>query len=121
MSQHPANLIFRFFLEMVSLYAIGQWGWRQAGDAWRWGLAIGLPLIAAAVWGIFKVQGDQEVSGKVVVPVSGWLRLGIEFIFFGLAVAALLSTGQLLLGVLVLVAIFLHYLLSMDRLRHLLQ
>jgi hypothetical protein len=121
MSQHPANLILRFFLEIVGLYAFGQWGWRQAGDPWRWVLAIGLPLLAAAVWATFKVKDDQEVSGKVIVPVSGRLRLGIESIFFGLAIAALLSVGQLLLAGMVLFAISLHYLLSMDRLRRLAQ
>src|SRR5512146_2436684 len=121
MSQHPANLILRFFLELVGLYAFGQWGWQQAGDPWRWFLAVGLTLLAAAIWATFKVPGDQEVSGKVILPVSGRLRLGIEFIFFGLAVAALLSTGRLFLGVSVLFTNLLHYPLSMDRIRRLAQ
>jgi hypothetical protein len=120
MSQHPANLVLRFFLEIVALVSIGQWGWRLTGGPLRWVLALGIPVLVAAVWAIFKAPDDSAVSGKVVVPVPGRVRLSIELAFFGFAIWTMFAGGKMLLGLAFLVAIILHYLWSMDRVTRLL-
>lgn len=115
MSSNPINLAVRFLLEIFSLAVIGIWGWKQ-GDNWeRYVLAIGLTVIAAAIWGTFAVANDPSRSGNAPVPVSGLVRLGIEFLFFGFATWALYNMESnklsMLLGALVLV----HYVISYDR------
>ena len=83
MSSNPINLAVRFLLEIFSLAVIGVWGWKQS-DSWeKYVLAIGLPVIAAVIWGTFAVANDPSRSGNAPVPVSGIVRLGIEFLFFG--------------------------------------
>ncbi|MCB0653875.1 MAG: YrdB family protein [Saprospiraceae bacterium] len=115
MSSNPINLAVRFLLEIFSLAVIGVWGWKQS-DSWeKYVLAIGLPVIAAVIWGTFAVANDPSRSGNAPVPVSGIVRLGIEFLFFGFATWALynMESNQLslVLGALVLV----HYVISYDR------
>lgn len=115
MSSNPINLALRFLLEIFSLTVIGIWGWSQS-DYWeRYVLAIGLPVIAAVIWGTFAVANDPSRSGNAPVPVSGIVRLGIEFLFFGFATWALYNMEanqlSLMLGALVLV----HYVISYDR------
>jgi hypothetical protein len=51
MSQNPINLAVRFLLELVGLYAFGLWGWTQHAGFLRYLLVIGLPVVAAALWG----------------------------------------------------------------------
>ena len=116
---HPANLAFRFILEMAALLAIGV-GAHNLADGWpSWLLAIGLPLLAAVAWGTFNVPGDRSRSGEAPVEVRGPVRLLIEFMVFGAAVGLLWpvsSATALVLGALVMI----HYLLSLDRIRWLL-
>jgi hypothetical protein len=60
MGSNPINLAVRFLLELSSLIAIGMWGWRQT-DSWlRFVLAIGLPIIAAVIWGTFAVADQVQ-------------------------------------------------------------
>lgn len=141
MSNHPLNLTLRFLLELVALGAIAYWGWTQNDGVWRWVAALGLPLIAAALWVTFRVPGDQErmaesfraISPGVAeavptqseprrgaVAVPGVVRLAIEAIFFGGAVWLLALAGQprpaLIFGIIAV----LHYAASYDRIRWLL-
>lgn len=120
MGPHPLNLTLRFVLELSALLATGIWGWQQREDWLRFTLALGIPLLLAAVWGVFAVPGDPSRSGKAPMPVPGWLRLVIELAFFALGVWALYDRGYTtpawVLGVLVIV----HYLASYDRIRWLL-
>ena len=89
MSSNPINLAVRFLLEIFSLAVIGIWGWKQSDNWERYVLAIGLPVIAAVIWGTFAVANDPSRSGNAPVPVSGIVRLCIEFLFFGFATWAL--------------------------------
>jgi hypothetical protein len=115
MSSNPINLAVRFLLEIFSLAIIGIWGWKQSDNWERYVLAISLPVIAAVIWGTFAVANDPSRSGYAPVPVSGIVRLCIEFLIFGFATWALfnMKSNQLSLvfGVLVLV----HYGYSYDR------
>lgn len=117
MSHNPINLALRFVLELVALFAIGYWGWTQHTGILQPLLGIGLPLLAAAAWGTFRVPDDP---GKAPVAVPGWVRLLLEVVYFGGAVIGLAAASQptaaLILGIVTAV----HYALSYDRIRWLL-
>jgi len=56
MGSNPINLVFRFGLEIAALAAFGIWGWNQA-DGWlKFVLALGIPLLASILWGIFALS-----------------------------------------------------------------
>ena len=114
MSQNPLNLAVRFLLEIIALIAIGAWAKAQFSGILGFALMIGLPLIAAVIWGTFNVKDDPSRSGKAPVPVPGMIRLFIEFGLFASATWALFTinpTYGWLYGSVTLV----HYLLSYDR------
>lgn len=113
MSSHPLNLAVRFFLELAALAAMGHWGWNRSEGLLRIGLALGIPIIAAALWGIFRVPHDP---GPAPVPTPGLLRLALELAFFSLAVWSLYNSGQPTLSLIFGVIVTGHYLLSYDRL-----
>ncbi len=115
LAQHPANLILRFFLELVGLISVGQWGWQAGEGPWRYVYALGLPLLLAAAWAIFAVPGDASRSGKAPVPVSGRSRLALEIAFFSLAVLSLLARGATVLAAAFGLAVLLHYFWSAER------
>jgi len=91
------------------------WGWTQYVGWLRFGLAIGLPLLAAIFWGTFAVPNDPSRSGKAPVPVPGMVRLLLELVFFGLAVWMLYDAGATLLSFSMGVVVIVHYALSYDR------
>ena len=94
-----ANLLLRFLLELCALAALGYWGF-QASQSLpvKIGLAVGAPLLAAVVWGMF-------VAPKASVPVSTGVWLALQAIIFGLATAGLLATGQRTLAIALVLAI----------------
>lgn len=118
MSQHPLNLALRFALELAILAAVGIWGWTQHEGFWRTLLAIGLPLIAAALWGAFRVPEDH---GKGLVRVPGFARLALEAALFIAAVAAFAASGWWTAASIFGVLAALHYLASYDRVIRLLR
>ena len=73
---------------------------------------IGLPLLAAAIWGIFRVPGD---GGAPKVRIPGILRLAIEVVFFGFATWALFDSGLETTAWIFGGITLLHYILSYDR------
>jgi hypothetical protein len=120
MSNNPINLAVRFILELVGLFAMGLWGWNQGEGALRFVLALGLPVAAAVIWGVFRVPGDSSSSGKAPVPVPGVVRLLIEIIFFDFA-AWCLFTVEPILGWIFAIVVLIHYAASYDRVRWLLR
>jgi hypothetical protein len=112
MANNPINLAFRFLLELVGLFAFGYWGWTQHGGVARWGWTLGLPLAAAAAWGIFRVPGDPK---EAVVAVPGFVRLLLEAVYFGLAIWAFYAAGQGTWGLVFGISVLIHYLVSYDR------
>lgn len=115
MGSHPINLTVRFLLELSALVAMGIWGWKQGDGFLQYILMIGIPVLAATIWGTFAVGDDPSRSGKAPVPVPGILRLIIELVFFGFAIWALHDTNfsnlSLIMGILVVI----HYIVSYDR------
>ena len=75
MANHPINLTLHFVLELVAWFALSYWGWTQHQGLARWLLALGLPLIAIALWGTFRVPGDP---GDAPVTVPGIVRLALD-------------------------------------------
>jgi hypothetical protein len=116
---HPANLAFRFVLEIAALVAIGVGAYNLASGFFSWMLGIGLPLVAAVGWGTFNVPGDESRSGEAPVVVRGIVRLILELLFFATAVVLLWSVSQIAATVLG-VGVVIHYLLSIGRIRWLL-
>jgi hypothetical protein len=94
-----------FAAELAALGALGAWGWSSGGSgAARWLLALGVPLLAALLWGLFAAP-------QAVVQV-GVLALATKVVVFGAAAAALLATGSPRLAVVLAVAAVLSSLLS---------
>jgi hypothetical protein len=116
----PFNLVARFLLEIAALVALGNWGYGMAEGGLRFVLAAGIPIIAAAVWGIFAVKEDPSRSGHAPVPVRGPVRLLIELAFFGLAAYAMVAAGMQPLALLFVAAVIIHYFASHARIKWLL-
>ena len=108
-----ANLILRFVLECCGLAAAAYWGF-AALDGWPLRIVggIGVPVVMAAVWGVFRIPND---GGKPVVTVAPRVRLAIEVMFFGLAVILLAAAGRGGLALAFLVVLLIHYAVGYER------
>jgi hypothetical protein len=121
MSQNMLNLAVRFLLELAALYAFGRWGWQTNEGFLRYVLMIGLPMLAATLWGVFRVPGDASANGKAVVAVPGWVRLLFEITFFSFATFCFFDAGLRNAGWVFGAITLLHYILSYDRILWLLK
>ncbi len=82
-----ANQALRFLLELCALIAYAFSGWQLGnGTVYKVALAVGLPIIAALVWGLF---GAPAASRRLQDP----FRLVLEILVFGGAVLALARAG----------------------------
>jgi len=115
MGSHPINLIIRFLLEIIALMSVGMWGWKQSEGWLRFVLAIGIPIILAAIWGTFAVPDDPSRSGTAPIVTPGFIRLVIELGFFALATWALYDMGSIKLSLALGIIVVLHYVVSYDR------
>jgi len=86
MSNHPLNLLIRFLMEIAALVIVTMWGWHFTTDWTRYLLAIGLPVVAAIIWGVFRIPNDPKPAP---VEVPGIVRLAYELFLFGFATWAL--------------------------------
>lgn len=111
MSNNPLNLTLRFILELAGLAAMFYWGWTQHEGLLRVVLAVGVPVIAAVFWGIFRDPYAPNPS-RVIVP--GWVRLLIEAVFFGGAVSLLSQTDRTDLALIFGGLLIFHYVISYD-------
>jgi hypothetical protein len=121
MGSHPINLALRFLLELSAWGAMGYWGWTQGQGGLRFVLAIGLPVLAAALWATFAVPGDPSRSGRAPVPVPGLLRLALELATFAVGAWALYDAGHALLSLVFGGIVVVHYLVSYDRIQWLIR
>lgn len=120
MGSNPINLVIRFLLELTALTAMGMWGWRLSDNWTRFILVIGVPIVAMAIWGTFAVPDDPSRSGNAPVEVPGIIRLVIELAFFSFEVWIFHELGFTRLGWTMCIIVFLHYLVSYDRIMSLL-
>jgi hypothetical protein len=82
------NLALAFLLELCMLAALGYWGFTlDQGLAIRLIAGLGLPVLAAIVWGVFMAP---RASHRLQGPA--YLILGL--VIFGLAIAALYAAGR---------------------------
>jgi hypothetical protein len=121
MGSNPFNLFIRFVLELGALFALGYWGWRSTSGPLRYLLGIGIPILAALVWGIFAVPDDPSRSGKAPVPIPGTLRLVLELLIFGAGCWAVYDMGFQALGWIAGFIVLVHYGVSYDRIKWLLR
>ena len=121
MGSHPINLAFRLLLEVTMYIGLGMWGWTYGEGLIRYFLAILVPILAAVLWGVFAVPGDPSRSGKAPVPIPGVLRLILELVLFAFSAWGWFSSGYEMLGLALIILVFIHYALSYDRIRWLLQ
>ncbi|MGG3507596.1 YrdB family protein [Paenibacillus lautus] len=81
------NLAIRFILELILLFSIGYWGFHfGSGLVAQVVLGIGLPLLAAVIWGM-------TISPKARIKLPLAVVLLIEFLIFATAVACQVSSG----------------------------
>jgi hypothetical protein len=82
-----ANLALAFFLELCALAALGYWGFVTGeGLPATLGLGVGVPLLAAVLWGVFE-------SPRASLPLPEPWHLFFALVFFGCAAAALYAAG----------------------------
>lgn len=121
MGAHPINLALRFILEVATLIAVGNWGWKQS-DSWtKFLLAFGLPILSMAIWGLFAVPNDPSRSGSAPIITPGLIRLAIELVFFALGIATLISQQSNKLALIMAIVVVGHYAFSYDRIQWLLE
>lgn len=108
MAEHPLTLAVRFGLELAALVAYGAWGWFAGAGALRLLLAVGLPVLAALLWGAL-------VSPRAAVAAPGVVVLAVEALFFAGAVWATAAAGAPRLAVAFAVLVIAHELASFDR------
>ena len=86
---HGWNVVWlttAFLSELAALAALAFWGW-TTGSGWvRVLLAVGVPLVAAVLWGLFAAP-----RAAFDVPV---LALAVKLAVYGSAVAGLAVTGH---------------------------
>ena len=83
-----ANVALRFLLELGILGAYGYWGYRTGRNTLiRIVLAVGLPVLAAAIWVIFGAPG-------AALQLKDPLHLALEVSLFGGAALALYVARQ---------------------------
>lgn len=115
MSQRPLQLGLRFLLEMAAFAIFAYWGWAQGSGLLRLLYALGLPLLGAAVWAATAVREDPTRSGRAFLSVPGALRLVIELVLFGAAAWMLYDMQRGGPAAAFAAIVFVHYLLSYDR------
>lgn len=117
---HPVNLAFRAALEVAAFVMLGVGGYAIGSGAMQWVLAIGLPLLGMGAWGTFNVPGDRSRSGNAPIVVPGFVRLLVEFdVFVGAVIVGWFASPAAAVTLALLVGV--HYALSVDRIRWLLQ
>ena len=74
------------------LAAFGYWGVQSAVDPWmKWPLALGVPLLAAGVWGLFLApRAERRLRSRAGNVVS--------LVLFWLGALAVLQTGRPMLA-----------------------
>ncbi len=113
MSKHWLNQLIRFLLELTVLFIIGYWGFSHGSDFVQYFLAVFLPVTMAVCWAVFRYPNDPKKNP--VIPVSGKVRLVLEFFFFFFGVIALYDLGHPGRGADLAFAVLIHYGFSYDR------
>ena len=115
-------LVAVFAIEIFGLAGFGRWGWSLGNGGVPGAVAAtGLMVVAAAVWGVFRVPNDPPGKRHPPVRVPGWLRLLIELSFYALAATGLWLGGWRAASETLMTAVVIIYLVMWDRQRWLLR
>ena len=112
MSKHPFNLLIKFLMEIAALVIVGMWGWHCTTGWEKYVLAIGLPVIAATLWGVFRIPNDPNPAP---VEVPGIVRLAYEFFLLGFSTWALYNMGYITPSYIMGGVTLFNYIASYDR------
>jgi hypothetical protein len=113
------NLLLHFILELCALAALSYWGFKSGDSSWmKVLLGVGLPILAAVIWGSLRVPNDP---GPALIAVNGRLRLAIEWGLFAGATAALFTAGRPMLAWTFGAAAVIDYALMYERVMRLLR
>lgn len=112
MNANPLNLSLRFLLEIVMLISLVCWGLHITDNWIRYLLAILMPVIAATLWGVFRIPNDPKPA-PVVTP--GLIRLLLEWALFSAAAWGLYYSGYRELCFILVGVTGIHYVISYDR------
>lgn len=115
------NLALRFGLELAMLAGYAAAAWNLTSGGVRWVAAIAVMVGVATVWGVFNVLNDPSRSGKAPVEVSGWTRLVLELLVFGVGALAISTTGRPALAIGFAALVVLQYATSWDRVQWLIK
>ncbi len=116
------DVVYRLALVGSVLGGFGWWGWRLGGgNVGGAALAAAFAIGAGVAWGIPAVPGDPSRRSRVVVPVPGLVRLGLEGVLVGLAAYGVWTSGGRAAAETLLTAAGFHYLLNWERVRWLLR
>ncbi len=108
-----ANYVLRFFLEVAALIGAGVWGFSlDAGTPVRILAGIGVPVVLGALWGVFRIPND---GGRPVVEVAPRVRLLVEAVAFGVAIALLVASGRTSWAIVFAALIGFHYAVGWQR------
>ena len=101
------NLALRFLLELCMLAALAYWGY-HAGDGllMQLVLAVGAPLVAAVIWGLFIAP---RASRRLADPA----RLLLELVLWVAAAVGLAAAGQPTLAAIFAVVVAVNLVLGM--------
>ncbi|MFF7363011.1 DUF2568 domain-containing protein [Streptomyces sp. NPDC008125] len=81
------NELLAFFVEVVAIAEFARWGWNASENTvLRVAFAVGLPVVAAVVWGMFA-----SPKARFTLPAAG--VAGVKVLVFACAVAALSDLG----------------------------
>jgi hypothetical protein len=115
------NLILRFLLELAALAGYIYWGWSTHSGNSRYLWSIGLFLLVAVFWGVFRVPGDPSSGGDVIIAVPGMVRLVIELLVFGGSAFLMYQSGREQYAYFFTVLVLIHYIVGYQRIQWLLE
>jgi Protein of unknown function (DUF2568) len=117
MSRTNLQLLLRFTLELIALFAYGSWGWSLDDGFMRHIYAGAIPAVVMAIWGVFNVPGDPSRSGNAPVRIDGGLRFVLEIAMFTGAGYAIYVTGHGRFAALFLIITSVHYMMTWSRVK----
>lgn len=121
MGFHPANLGFRFILEILSLIGVFRLGLNLGDGGLAWVYGFGFTVAAMVLWATFRVPGDKSAKGDAPFAVTGKTRILIEVAVFGAGTYGWFVSGPRWLAWSYTVGVAIHFILSYDRLGWLLR
>ncbi|CAN5643533.1 hypothetical protein BH23CHL5_BH23CHL5_11140 [soil metagenome] len=112
------HAVIRFSIELAALAGLAYAGWSSSErTAVQWLAAMGLPLLGALIWAVFRTPGDQIAGKTPIIPVPGPIRMAIEVAVFVFSAYGIWISGSRAAAETLLTFAALHYLMTWKRVR----